>query len=612
MFRTGQLLPQVPIYGFIGGIPETFGGRTGVCLQRANAFAELDKRYIEILTLSPKHGVNPEALTERLRDEGRIGERVSIRNVWADLRRASDDELRLFAANSPYDDLPGGAEELLPYEGEFESYRTNSRDRRLQTDRFRDDGTRFVSYRNDLDKLISPTGRAATLFSRSGEVLGRWDEQYHLYFAWMDWLIGSGPTVVINDGPPLAKYLYKYRRNNIVFFQTIHSRHSSTPTSQSGLLSVKYLPILKHMDKFDRVAVLTQAQCDDIVQQQYGADNVVVLPNMFVANTPKRVVDRDRRGGLMLARLSHQKRIDLAIGAVERARRDHSADVTLDVYGVADDAEQFLEELIDDRGLGSAVHLRGYDPRAKARFEQASFSLLTSVYEGQPLVLLEAMAVGCIPIAFDIQYGPSDIITDGVNGFLVPDGDTAAMAEKIQLLQQMSDREVTAMRKAAVKRAKDFAPVEITRRWGKALKDALESKTPVETINGRAKLVSLSVDDEYAHLSLTISGEAAQQPDWARLMWEQRAGRGYGRVATTIRRSKNKVHIEGAIPISALTPYLKNGMDFWVDLRVRGNAVRLRIKGAPKTKEIATAGTIKFYGTKFGSLSAEAVAGAGA
>src|SRR5699024_1947274 len=117
-------------------------------------------------------------------------------------------------------------------------------------------------------------------------------------------------------------------------------------------------------------------------------------------------------------------------------------------------------------------------------------------------------------------------------------------------------------------------------------------------------------DDGYAHLSLTVSGEAAQQPDWARLMWKQRSGRGYGRVATSIRRVKDKVRVEGTIPISSLAPFLKSGMDFWVDLRVRGNAVRLRIKGAPKAETIAAAESIKFYGTKFGSLSAEAVTGA--
>ena len=105
MRHSSELLPRVPIYGFIGGIPESFGGRTGVCLQRANAFAELDDRKVEILTLSPAHSLDPEAVTSRLRREGRIGSNVKIRNIWADLRRAGDDDLQRIAALGSKDNI---------------------------------------------------------------------------------------------------------------------------------------------------------------------------------------------------------------------------------------------------------------------------------------------------------------------------------------------------------------------------------------------------------------------------------------------------------------------------------------------------------------------------
>lgn len=479
MFRRRPLLPQVPIYGFIGGIPETFGGRTSVCLQRANAFAEIDDRRVEILTLSPKHGTDPESLTDRLRREGRIGDKVEIRNVWADLRRASEDELRRLAGSA---EAPAEfqTETLIPYNNEPESYRTSADGKTLQTDRFRDDGSRVYSYRNASRKGDAVSRKSATVFDRSGGVVGQWVEQHHLYFAWMDWVIGSEPAVLINDGPPLAKYLHQYRRDNIVFIQAIHSRHSSAPKSPSGLLSPTYLPTLKNMEKFDRVAVLTEAQHKDVLQQGYAVDNLVVQPNMFVAQPKKRISPRDRGAGVMLARLTHQKRIHHAIEAVRHAR-ESGASVSLDVYGVVDEAEEFLTEVINQYGLNDAVALRGYDPQAKEKFETASFTLLTSEYEGQPLVLLEAMSVGCIPIAYDLEYGPSDIITDGLNGFLIPAGDIEALVDRILSLGSMSDREVQAMRKAAVRRARDFMPRVITKRWGVMLSKALRSKSSVPT-----------------------------------------------------------------------------------------------------------------------------------
>ncbi len=79
----------------------------------------------------------------------------------------------------------------------------------------------------------------------------------------------------------------------------------------------------------------------------------------------------------------------------------------------------------------------GTSSDARRRLATASFLLLTSSLEGFPLVLVEAMAAGCIPIAYDVPYGPSDVIVSGRNGFLVPAGDldalTRAVAEFLRL-----------------------------------------------------------------------------------------------------------------------------------------------------------------------------------
>jgi poly(glycerol-phosphate) alpha-glucosyltransferase len=86
------------------------------------------------------------------------------------------------------------------------------------------------------------------------------------------------------------------------------------------------------------------------------------------------------------------------------------------------------------------------------------------------------MAAGCIPLAFDIPYGPSDIIRDRVNGFLIPDGDTASMAAAIAELQSMPAEKVSALRQAAMDSVQSFNDAAVLTLWEKELTRAWKHK----------------------------------------------------------------------------------------------------------------------------------------
>lgn len=67
-------------------------------------------------------------------------------------------------------------------------------------------------------------------------------------------------------------------------------------------------------------------------------------------------------------------------------------------------------------------------------YQNSASYVMSSRYEGWGLVLVEAMSCGLPCVSFDCPYGPSDIIRDGEDGFLVENGNIQQLAEKMELL----------------------------------------------------------------------------------------------------------------------------------------------------------------------------------
>lgn len=88
-----------------------------------------------------------------------------------------------------------------------------------------------------------------------------------------------------------------------------------------------------------------------------------------------------------------------------------------------------LEALVRRLGLEGAVDLHGFVPNPFPYMARADLLVLSSVFEGNPNVLLEAMCVGTPCVATDCRSGPRETLADGRFGRLVPPGDTQALAE---------------------------------------------------------------------------------------------------------------------------------------------------------------------------------------
>ena len=114
------------------------------------------------------------------------------------------------------------------------------------------------------------------------------------------------------------------------------------------------------------------------------------------------------------------------------------------MYGFGSESKK-LNELIQKYGLENHVYLRGFLSNLDQEYSDAYLSLITSKMEGFGLAILESLSVGTPVISYDVDYGPSELIQDGFNGYLVPQGDINQMVEKVdqllnntQKLQQFS------------------------------------------------------------------------------------------------------------------------------------------------------------------------------
>lgn len=98
-----------------------------------------------------------------------------------------------------------------------------------------------------------------------------------------------------------------------------------------------------------------------------------------------------------------------------------------------------LQQLIDHHDCGDRVMLIGHTPNPADVFSQSLFSLAPTMTEGFGLALLEALTCGCPVISYDVDFGPREMITPGLNGELVQPGDIDGIAAAI--LKVHSDRD---------------------------------------------------------------------------------------------------------------------------------------------------------------------------
>lgn len=179
---------------------------------------------------------------------------------------------------------------------------------------------------------------------------------------------------------------------------------------------------------FDKFVVLTNEDA-----KYWGKlRNIEVIPNprTFVTDEPSTL-----DGHLIIAagRFNHQKNFEGLLDAWFMV--PSFEDWKLWIVGDGEERPN-LENRIKALGLSNRVILGSPESDMKVAYRKASIYAMTSRYEGLPMVLLEAQAMGLPIVSYECKCGPKDVVTDGVDGFLIAEGDSRAFASRLDTLMR--------------------------------------------------------------------------------------------------------------------------------------------------------------------------------
>jgi len=195
----------------------------------------------------------------------------------------------------------------------------------------------------------------------------------------------------------------------------------------------------------DALVQLTEANTQIAKERfRYRDLDIVTIYNSLndeLLNT-KMSCNIEARNIVTFARIEKVKGLDLLI-EVAKIVLKKNRDWRWHVYGQCCDEEYALE--LENKRLKSDVgnQLAFYKPvkNIETVLCNSSIFVLTSYYEGLPMSMLEAKAYGLPIVSFDCPTGPSEIISNGQNGDLIPCYDIKAMAQKInELICSMEKR----------------------------------------------------------------------------------------------------------------------------------------------------------------------------
>ena len=285
------------------------------------------------------------------------------------------------------------------------------------------------------------------------------------------------PDIVVSTGTSEKDFLPFIKiKSRPAFIREIHFASHYRSLAARGLFEKGMACVGGFVDfrlcihKYDRIVVLTEE--DRKSHWESWGRTVITIPNPLYS-TPDRLSDLEQKSVIAVGRLVKQKNFASLIRAWKMVK-EANPDWELKIWGIGDQMTQ-LEHLIMELDLGDSVYLMGYSDDILSHYPDASIFVLSSLFEGFGMSIVEAMSCSLPVVAYACPCGPKDIIEDGKDGFLVPPGDELALAARICELADDPEKRKR-MGAAAHRKSEQFSLDKIVALWMNTFQETLAEK----------------------------------------------------------------------------------------------------------------------------------------
>ena len=215
----------------------------------------------------------------------------------------------------------------------------------------------------------------------------------------------------------------------------------------------------------DKIITLTTADRNNYIKKyKINSKRVDYIYNWIDSIDVEKKYNLDSKKLITVGRFHKQKGYDylskVAIKVLSRY-----PDWQWDIYGSGNDQiKQYLITELDKGGVLSRVHFKGNVKGTDNIYPDHAIYVMTSRYEGLPLVLLEAKQYGLPIVSFNCPTGPAEIVLNGTNGVLIDNYDTEQMRIKInELIENVELRKKFSQ--SAILDTEKFTKDKIIQQW---------------------------------------------------------------------------------------------------------------------------------------------------